>query len=110
MEITEKQKNAIRFIEGQCEVPFTGKTRAEASAFIGKYLHDAQMLSALDGAMHMTVHKASFSAREKEGEDILDLRSGAAQEKLKGAIIRGGDPVEAMADFAGASFVEQQEG
>jgi hypothetical protein len=48
--MTHKQQSAIKFIEAQCGVKFQGKTKEDAGAFIGKYLHDAQTLSALDHA------------------------------------------------------------
>lgn len=103
---TQKQINAIRFIEAELEIEFKGTTRKEVSTFIGQNLKNARFLSALENEMHMPVYAARFSQRDIDGEEHLNLREGVAHEQLKDAILRQKNPAEAMADFAERSFIE----
>jgi hypothetical protein len=111
---TPKQARAIELIERFCEVKFKGKTKEDVSTFIGKYLHDAVVLSELDSftlkaakAPCVPVYHASFQTRERQGEEFLDRRTPIAREKLKGAILRGESAEEALARFAVDSCLEQ---
>jgi hypothetical protein len=84
---TQKQINAIVLIEKQCEIKFNGSTKEEVSSFIGKYLHHAKILQSLENEINIPVYKATFSQRDKDGEEIFDFRDEVNQ-KLKGNILR----------------------
>jgi hypothetical protein len=107
---TKRQRNAIKLIEAQCGVKFQGNTKEDAYTFIGKYLHDAQTLQALDhaaGNAAVPVYHASFSTREQDGEVLLDRRNRLANEKLKSDLLRSRNAAEALSEFARNSRLEE---
>lgn len=42
---TDKQLNSIRFIESKLDIKFKGKTKEDASEFIGEYLPQARYIA-----------------------------------------------------------------
>jgi hypothetical protein len=104
---TQKQINAIAFIEKQCEVTFNGSTKEEVYSFIGKYLPDAKMLQSLENLVSMPVYKATFSQRDKEGYEEINFCDSIAKQKFKNDIIKNKEPISAIADFAENIFTEK---
>lgn len=101
--MTEKQERAIKFIERELEIKYTGTSDSDASRFIGANLDRAKKCSYFESQMTIDVFGASFGEKR---EIKLDLKRDLSRELLIRDTQRKISGTECMANFAENIFLE----
>lgn len=110
--ITEKQKRTIAFIENTLEIKFEGETFDEAFKFIGNNLKNAQFCANMEkqiGLLGVPVYSSYHSFEKDTDETYFDHRDSVAEVTLKGDILRGKKPIDALLDFQENLLIEDQD-
>ncbi len=105
IQMTDKQKRAIKFIEHELEITYNGKTDLEASNFIGRLLDKAKFCQTIERNMSIPV----FSSKLGYAEPDLDLSRDLSKELAIRDMQHGKRADECMANFIENIFIENIE-
>lgn len=90
-------------IKDECEVQFRGNTAKKVYDFIGGWYPRTLQIAEVEQFIGITIYSArKIYDRDDihgEWEETKNLRDTIAHEKLKGAIIRSRNSVDALIDF-----------